>query len=434
LVGRLAEIADSRFTTQVAVVADCQAALHARQGDFAEAYRDCDRFMEAIEAANEPMIERWPHYITKYQVLLADRQPRQAAALLDDILPRIDGGARRRTELCILAAEALEAKWGDDPGYEDRLTSFFKALRDAKWPTILLNLPELLAELIADALEREITGEFCRAIVRERHLLAPLGRPERWPWPLKVHVLGGFRLERHGEPVELGAKPPTRALDILRALSVSQNCACSVETLQDWLWPDLDGDQAKAACEQALHRLRKLLGQTDLIVQREGKLHLATDQVWVDLVSWEARLKSALREKAAGDEAGFQALHHEFAGPLLLNERFAAWLLPVTERVQQEFVDLTVRVGKQRELRGNLDETRTAYLRALDFYPASQRLHKGLIEARLAQGDPAGAISDFDRYARTMRVTDGELSTAIAALVKPLLQSRTRQPGRVSDP
>ncbi|WP_292676389.1 hypothetical protein, partial [Mesorhizobium sp.] len=99
VVERLAEIADSRFTTQVAVVADCHAALHARQGDFAAAYRDCERFMEAIEAANEPMVERWPHYITKFQVLLADRKPREAAALLSDLLPRLDGGARKRTEI-----------------------------------------------------------------------------------------------------------------------------------------------------------------------------------------------------------------------------------------------------------------------------------------------------------------------------------------------
>ena len=70
LVARLAEIADSRYTTQVAVVADCQAAAHTLKGDHALARAACDRFMAAIEAANEPPIERWPHFITKFQVLL----------------------------------------------------------------------------------------------------------------------------------------------------------------------------------------------------------------------------------------------------------------------------------------------------------------------------------------------------------------------------
>lgn len=435
LVGRLAEIADSRFTTQVAVVADCQAALHARQGDFAEAHRDCERFMAAIEAANEPMLERWPHYVTQFQVLLADRKPEEAIALLAGILPRLDGGAHKRTELCILAAEALAARWSGDPGYGERLTRFIGELRDAKWPMILLNLPERLAELIADALERDIAAEFCRSIIAERRLLPPAHRPGGWPWPLKVHVLGGFRLERNGEPVELGAKPPTRALDILRALAISKDCACSMETLLDWLWPDLDGDQAKAACEQALHRLRKLLGQADLVVQREGKLRLAVEHVWVDFTEWERRLGTASSRNGGteADVAQLEQLFFDFPGPLLLNERLAFWALPATERVRSQIVDLAGRIGKQRERVDEAEGARAIYLRTLDFYPDSAAIHRRLIEARLAEGDTAGAMSDYARYEQTIRAVDGEPSPTVLSLVRPLLADESRQAGRLKE-
>jgi LuxR family transcriptional regulator, maltose regulon positive regulatory protein len=419
LVTRLAEIADSRFTTQVAVVADCQAALHARQGNFVEAYRDCDRFMAAIEAANEPMVERWPHYITKFQVLLADRKPEEAMELLSDLLPRLEGGALKRTELCILAAAALEAKWNGDAHYVDRLRTFIIELRNAKWAMILLNLPELLADLLADALEQDIAIEYCRSVIQERRLLPPPRRPASWPWPLKVHVLGGLRLERNGAAVESGSKPATRALDILLALAVSSNGTCSLDTLQDRLWPDLDGDQAKAACEQALHRLRKLLGDAELIVQRQGKLRLAADKVWVDLSAWESRLKQAVSPNAGRETAATEldGLFFDFPGPLLLNERLAGWLLPVIERVRREYIDLAVRVGKAREQRNQTADALAVYLRAIDFYPDSSRLHKALIEARLAQDDISGAIEDFERYERTLRAADEEPSPAIRALV-----------------
>ena len=39
--------------------------------------------MAAIEAANEPPIERWPHFITKFQVLLGESRATEAAAFLE---------------------------------------------------------------------------------------------------------------------------------------------------------------------------------------------------------------------------------------------------------------------------------------------------------------------------------------------------------------
>ena len=82
-------------------------------------------------------------------------------------------------------------------------------------------------------------------------------------------MLGEFRLVHEGEPLSLpgkagNAKAPTRTLDVLRALAIAKNHTCSLHELYEWLWPDADGDAAKAACEQALHRLRKLLAMPDV--------------------------------------------------------------------------------------------------------------------------------------------------------------------------
>src|SRR5262249_55164164 len=154
--------------------------------------------------------------------------------------------------------------------------------------------PDLLAELCADALDLGIEPEFCRSLITRRALVSPALRPARWPWELRVHVMGDFRLDRDGAPPDLGPKPPTRPLGILRVLAAAQAHACAAQQLYDGLWPDADGDQAKAACEQALRRLRRLIGRADVIVQREGKLRLATDRVWVDLDHWEAIVAAGL--------------------------------------------------------------------------------------------------------------------------------------------
>jgi LuxR family transcriptional regulator, maltose regulon positive regulatory protein len=422
LVGRLGEIADSRYTTQVAVVADCQAAMHTWQEDFPAAYRDCERFMASIEAADEPLLERWPHYVTKYQVLLGDGKAREAAALLNEILPRLEGGMHARTVLCIRAAVALAAKWNSDETYQNHLRAFMDELRAAQWPAILLNLPGLLAELLADALDCDLEAEQCRSMIAKRRLAAPARRPESWPWSIKVRVLGDFRIERDGAVVDLGAKAPTRALDILRMLAVSKDHACSLESLQDALWPDLDGDQAKAACEQALHRLRKLLGAGDLIAQREGRLRLATDRIWVDLADWEARLQ--LFSGADAPQAELERLFQDFSGPLLFRGQTTSWAQPVAERVQNKFVELAIRLGKPCEARGDGRSAQAYYLRALEIVPHSARLSHALIKARLAQGDAAGAIDEYSRYERTLKAAgEDDPSPAIRALVQPLLKA-----------
>jgi DNA-binding SARP family transcriptional activator len=375
--------------------------------------------MAAIEAANEPMVERWPHYVTQFQVLLADGRPGEAATLLTDLLPRLDGGAHRRTEICIAAAGALESRWEGDPLYDERLKHFLGMLASAYWPMALLSLPDLLSELLADALDRGVEMELCRRLIRERRLSPPPWRPASWPWPLKVHVLGGFRLDRDGEPLPLGGKPPTKALDILRVLAISKDNTCSMESIQDWLWPDLDGDQARAACEQALHRLRRLVGRTDLIVQREGKLRLAPDKIWVDLADWETRLRHA--RTTDGATAAADTLLLAFPGPLLLNERANSWSAAAAERVRRDFIDLALRVGRRREAADDSSGARSVYLRALDLYPDAGQACKALIEERLSRGDGEGAAADYRRYERTLRATGERPAADIRRLVEPYL-------------
>jgi DNA-binding SARP family transcriptional activator len=308
------------------------------------------------------------------------------------------------------------------------LSGCLEQLRAANWPAILLNLPDLLAELCADALDHDIEAEFCRSLITRRALMPPAVRPSRWPWPLRVHLLGEFALDCDGVPVELGPKPPTRSLDLIRVLAVAKDHTCALQQLHDWLWPDADGDQAKAACEQALHRLRRLLGRADLIVQREGKLRLAADKVWVDLDHWEVKLAGALwgDPNAPTSEAAMARTVTEFPGPLLANEPPAPWFTPAAERLRSSYIEVALRLGHRREERGDWAMACDVYLRALDVYPTSGRCYEALLRARLAMGDSAGALEDYHRCERVFASTlQARPSATIRALVARLLPSAT---------
>ena len=429
LVERLTHIADSRYSTQMDVVADCQVALHARRGDLAEAYRTSECCLAAVEAANEPPIERWPHYITHYQVLLADNREEEAASLLREHLPQFDGGVRQRTEAAIALAQALQARpKGDADSYRELLCDAMVRLRATDWTAVLINLPELLAESCADALALEIEPEFVRSLIARRKLRPPLERPSRWPWPLRVQVLGGFRLLLDDAPLTFGARAPPRMLDILRVLAVTPGHTCAIEHLHDWLWPEAEGDRAKAACDQALHRLRKALGRADLVLLHDGKLSLARDAVWVDLADWEHQLAQALEPSppgtaGSGDRASaLEQVFHAFTGPLLQYERASEWSIPAAERTRSKFIGLALELGRCHEAGGAPAQAQSVYLRALDFHPASTRLFEALIRARLAGNDPAGALAAYARYERIRQTSlDTPASAAIRRMVAPLL-------------
>lgn len=402
VVRRLEAVADSRFTTQVAVLADCQAALHTRNGAVAEAAAACRRFMHAIEAADEPPVERWPHYITRFQARLASGDVDRAAAELREVMPMFEGAMHDRIGACVAIAEAIAAE-PESAAYRRALAEALVALRAGDWTAALVNLPDRLADLVGDGLDLGLEPEFCRRLVRERRLLPPPRRPAAWPWRLKIRVLGRFGLEVDGAPFSAGAKPPARAFDILRALAVAKDHTLPVSDLQDWFWPDADGDLAKAACEQALHRLRKLFGERDLILQRQGRLTLAMDKVWIDLDDWERRLAAAASALGRTGPAGLPDLDRlidEFPGPLLAGEPCGPWSHRAAERLEGAFVDLAVRLAGLREAAGDVPRARALRVRALDVYPGALRLHEAQIRARLARNDTVGAWEDYARWER----------------------------------
>jgi DNA-binding SARP family transcriptional activator len=335
------------------------------------------------------------------------------------VLPLFDGEVGRRTAVCIAIARACAAKWHGAEGYAPRLRAIVEELQALGYVAVLANLPGLLAELCADALEHGFAPEFCRALVARRGLRPPDARRRRWPWTLRVRVLGDFALELDEAPLRLGAKAPSRALNVVRFLAIARDRCCALEELCEQLWPDADGDQARAACEQALHRLRRLLGRVDLVVQREGTLRLSDGHVWVDLHAWELDLREARSTGPPGvRDAARERAFWSFGGPLFRTLPSAPWSVATAERVRSEYVDLALALGRRRAALDDASGARRVYQRALELYPDSEPCYEALVRERLERGDVASALEDYRRYERVLRTTRGARpSAALAALI-----------------
>ena len=248
---------------------------------------------------------------------------------------------------------------------------------------------------------------------------------------LKICVLGVFAMELDGRSLIVGAKTPTKALDIVRALAIARNRSCALEDLYEWLWPDAEGDLAKAACDQALHRLRKLLGKSVPLMQRDCRVQLPGAAVWIDIEQWESTVRSALQPAdAAGNcESRMEGALAMFTGPLVQWGRSATWTQDAAERVRSKFIELTTRLAKLYESQGAHARARATYLRALEMYPTCSRCFELLIRNRLAQRDIACAIEDYRRYERMLRVaSSGELPAQ--SLLREVMAARVRDAHR----
>jgi DNA-binding SARP family transcriptional activator len=125
-------------------------------------------------------------------------------------------------------------------------------------------------------------------------------------------------------------------------------------------------------------------------------------------------------------DAELERVYWSFRGPLFHGLPETPWSLPVAERVRSKFIELTSRIGKRHDSRGDHAKARTYYLRALDLYPTSERCYEALLRGRLSQGDLAGALDDYRRLEKVLKTTlDGSPSPAIRSLIAAHLAGPT---------
>jgi ATP/maltotriose-dependent transcriptional regulator MalT len=193
---------------------------------------------------------------------------------------------------CVAAYAAL-CRSDDEAAAQDVQAAFATAREFGfhAFSPILSVVPELLPRLTAFALERDIEPTLARELIVHHRLKAPPQADHRWPWPVRLRVLGGFAFERDGAPLPATRKESRRLFELLQLLAAHGTDALAQDRVADALWPDADGDAARNALDNAVHRLRKLLGGEDRVLLRHGALALNRERCWVDVDALRRQLE-----------------------------------------------------------------------------------------------------------------------------------------------
>ena len=254
--------------------------------------------------------------------------------------------------------------------------------------------PRILPGVLARALTRNIETQQVRELIRHLALQAPADAGTRWPWPIKLNLLGRFEVLLGDAPLESSRKPAKKPLALLKALACAGGNAVPVAQLLDWLWPESEADAAQKALDMAVHRLRGLLGSNDAVRLRDGRMSLDPTQIWVDAWAFETFCHQGTETAATAADL--------YRGTLLPEDLDAVWSVSYREKLHDSFNRLICQQATELESQQRYAEALTWYARGLAADDLVEAMYQGLMRCHLNLGHRADALATFQRLRRTL--------------------------------
>jgi hypothetical protein len=124
-------------------------------------------------------------------------------------------------------------------------------------------------ERVAHWLNQRLPHPLALRWIQESRLPLPERPHPEWPRPWQLKLSTSYLLLHEGQPVVQGAlQARTKPWELLAFLACQPATAAAIE---DAFWPEADGDRARAALKQTVHRLRQLTEAS--VVLFEGGLY-----------------------------------------------------------------------------------------------------------------------------------------------------------------
>jgi len=210
-------------------------------------------------------------------------------------------------------------------------------------------------------------------------------------------------------------------MELLKVLVAQGGQGVRAEQIGDALWPHVDADYAHKSFTATLHRLRKLLGDDDALLLRDGRLSLNPALVWVDLWALEqalGELDEALR--SPGVAAHVERLMDEaltlYRGPFLPDESEQPSYIACREQLRARLLRCLTRAARAREEAGRAEAAADWYTRCIDADPLFEAAYRNLMLLMQRRGEAAEARAVYERL-RTV------LSTRLKTMPSPETQA-----------
>ena len=232
-----------------------------------------------------------------------------------------------------------------------------------------------------------------------------VGGPERSGSRLRVRLLGGFGLERHGERMQVG--PTARRLVALVALEQRPVPRRSVVCE---LWPETRPERSAPMLRSTLWRLDR--GSSPVIDVTRAALGLSPG-AWVDVREVSGVAREIVERRAARCDA--RDLDLIASADELLPGWYDDWVVMARERFRQLRLHALESLCATLMSEGRFGEASAAARAATRTEPLRESAHRCLIRAEAAAGHADLALADYQGF-RDL------LARSVGAAPSPLME------------
>lgn len=224
---------------------------------------------------------------------------------------------------------------------------------------------------------------------------------------LHFRCFGHFEIHREGALVAPEMFKRRKAQTLLKILLVNAGRPTPIETLIEWLWPEVDPRVGANRLYVVVHTLRALIepagasGGWSLVRTSGDQYLLDLDGCWLDLEQFRAAIATGRRAESAGDAlralTAYDAATRLYRGDLLEDNPFDEWCLMEREHLRETYVDALQRIAAISHDRGELDRAIDAWRRALRVDPLREDAQRRLIESLWLAGRRDEALRQYDQ-------------------------------------
>lgn len=236
-----------------------------------------------------------------------------------------------------------------------------------------------------------------------------------------LRCLGQFQLELNEQPTPL----PTRKTAALLVHLVLHPKPHGREQLATLFWGDSGDEEARRSLRNALTALRKALGETALLADRETVQFNPGYVLKVDAVDFRTQAQRFLAAPTPIPDAVDITLYRGD----LLEGFYDDWILREREALRQLYLQVLLRLAQHWRTQGDYLQTSAIAQRILTLDPAEEAAHQHLLFCYTMTGDRQAAQRQYEACVHSLREElDVEPAPETVALYRRSQQTRSRKP------